>query len=92
MLVAQMGHLAATGTKVWKDMAPRAVEWLETPLDTTMLEAPRALTDQAPLASSVIQKAEGPAAIEDRLGPEEDEEQEDEGPDDKLEDQGGDIE
>ena len=28
LLVAQMDNLASTGTKVWKDMAPRAVEWL----------------------------------------------------------------
>ena len=40
LLVAQMGHLAATGTKVWKDMAPRAIEWLHPAHESNPLDAP----------------------------------------------------
>ena len=66
LLVAQMGHLAATGTKVWKDMAPRAVEWLQNAHDSKALENPRAIEDMKGTIEQAIQDAPGDVANEDK--------------------------
>ena len=61
-----MGHLAATGTKVWKDMAPRAVEWLQNAHDCKSLEKPRAIEDIKDTLEHAIQDAPGDVANEDK--------------------------
>ena len=61
-----MGHLAATGTKVWKDMAPRAVEWLQTAHESKALDAPRAIEDMKKRNAQAIQDATGAEANEDK--------------------------
>ena len=71
-----MGHLTATGTKVWKDMAPRFVEWFETPVDTTLFDAPRAITDHQPPVIPAIQDMEAAAPEQNEDDQEEDDEQE----------------
>ena len=76
LLVTQMGLLATTGTKVWKDMAPRAIEWLETPVDRTLFDAPRAITDHQPPVIPAIQDMEAAAPEQNEDDQEEDDEQE----------------
>ena len=66
LLVAQMGHLVTTGAKVWKDMAPRAIEWLHTANESNALDAPRAIEDMKNKNVQAIQDATGAEANEDK--------------------------